>query len=367
MKPDDTSIIEGNNYLLFATFALLTFCFSVYYPALNWPDELYKLNVIPISENLYLSTLNWLFGQDCFISVTYNPNSTFGSNSFLVRLKSGSECYTKLKIINWVLVLAITVACSILLRKIQRIRLFLYSLIWPSSVFYVTGLNQQVVFHLVSIALVAYITSSEYKHLRIVFAICCSIALLYIDRSAIVVVSFLAMIAILNLRQQVSFLIFVLIVAATTYAIYFVNITIVTPDILYGGDLNELSSSLDRYRDSFAFSIVLFFVTFVYLGGTSAVFGYGLDYILSFLVLLSVFYRNFKDDNLQKYFFAFIYTFVLTLIFIPTIQSFRYYVFIVPILVLYLFSTFDFERRYFLYCILSCGIYLAQGFYLIDF
>jgi hypothetical protein len=358
---------SGNIYVLFGIFAALTLLFSIYYPALNWPDELYKFNNIPVSENIYLSTLNWLFGQDCYVSISYNPNSSFGSNGFLLRLESGSECYTKLKIVNWCLIVFITITCAALLRTNIRIRVFFYALIWPSSVFYLTGLNQQVVFHIVSIALIVYIITSEYSHVKIAFSIGCSIALIYVDRSSIVLISFLSMIAILNLRKQVSVIIFVVIVVATTILIYYVNITIVTPEILYDGDLNQLSASLEGYRDSYLFSILLLFITFVYLGGTSSVFGYGLDYILSFSVIGYVFYKNIKDKTFQSYFLSFIYTFFITLVFVPTIQSFRYYVFILPVLIFYMIFTFNIARRYVIYCIFSSGIYIAQGLYLINF
>lgn len=343
-------------FLFLITVALILL-FSLVYPALNWPDEIYKISTLYTSENLYLRGLDWLQGSDCGFSYTSLASGIYGTNQFEFQILTGVECYRETKLFNALLIVVIITCCLPFLRKDKR-QIFLMSLIWPSSLFFLTSVNNQVVFHVIAIALGVY---SLYAR-TLLIPIVLSLILIVVDRSFITTLIFFSVLQGFRINGKVTIALFVaLLVFSQTTGDLFENLY----GSIMGIDATSLSSireSNETYRDSFFFSLALFGISFVYLGGTASVFGIGLDYIITYAYLTKRYIGIDNKKEINSLMVSLGFTFYLVLQFVPSIQSFRYYIFMTPIIIFYLVKPAH-KNYYVYYCILMSAVYILLAYF----
>ncbi len=336
---------------------VLILLFSLVYPALNWPDEIYKISTLYSSENLYLRGLDWLQGSDCGFSYTSLASGIYGTNKFEFQILSGVECYRETKLFNALLIIVIIACCLPFLRK-DKWQIFLMSLIWPSSIFFLTSVNNQVVFHVIAIALGVY---SLYAR-ALVVPIVLSLLLIVVDRSFITTLIFFSIMQAFRINGKLTVGIFVAL-------LIFSQLTGDLFETLYGSimgqdavSLSSIQESNETYRDSFFFSLAVLGLSFVYLGGTASVFGIGLDYLLVYGYLTRSFFNLEDKKNVYIFLLSLLFTLYLVLQFVPSIQSFRYYVFIMPIIISYFLKP-EHRKYYIYYCVLMSVIYLFLAYF----
>lgn len=348
----------GQWAILFLITVSLIIVFSIAYPALNWPDETYKISTLYTSENLYLRTLDWLQGGNCGFHYTSVSNAIYGSNRFEFQILSGQDCYRNIKFLNAILIIAIIVFCLPFIRA-EKWKIFFMALMWPSGIFFLTSVNNQVVFQVISIALGVYGLYAR----SLLIPIFLSLVLIAVDRSFITTLIFFSILQSFRINVKLTIIGFIAL-------ILFSQLTGELLENLYsslvGADetsLSQITESTEDLRDSIFFSFALLGVSFVYLGGTASVFGIGLDYLLVFSYLAKRIFAIEDKAQLLKIMASFVFTFLLVVQFVPSIQSFRYYIFIMPYLIFYFLKS-EHYKYYIVYCIVMATIYLLLAYYL---
>lgn len=341
---------------LLIVFLVAVAAWSLYFPALNWPDEAYKIDRIGVDSNPYLQLMATLVSDNCQPQYSFLPVQ-YVSNKLSVELLESSDCYFRLKIANVGLIAAMVGSCLLLLRVPGQRRLLLLSLIWPANLFYMTGINQQTVFSVLSVTIVvsAIYAPRVWPHILI------SIALLAIDRSFASLTMFLGLLMLTRWQARNALLVFLaLIIVAYLLRPYIDSFTVLIGN---GKTIGELSQGLLGREDSIFISLGLLFVSFVYLGGTNTVLGFGIDYAIVLIVILYLLLKNWHKPELRVYLGAFIMTYFVLISIVPTLQTFRYYVFVMPAIIYFLLESQKSQTVYIAYCgIMSLAYLLKAGF-----
>src|SRR5690554_3484108 len=103
--PKNRSGVKADPWIMLLLIVIVSvFSFSLLYPALNWPDEIYKLSQLTTSDNLYLRFVNWLRGGDCAVSYSSQAPGIYGTNKFSIQIISGVDCYRETKFFNAILI-----------------------------------------------------------------------------------------------------------------------------------------------------------------------------------------------------------------------------------------------------------------------
>lgn len=341
---------------LFIALIIYILAWSFLFPSLNWPDEIYKIRNIGIDRNVYLLIIDYLRGPRCSIYYSSTPQSQYLSYTINYTLSSGHGCYYRLKIANCLASFALILLSAIVLRRKEPRVLFFSSLLWPSTVFQITAINQQSFFIIVSMFLmVLYIENRS----RYYYLLAISIACLYIDRSFFSIIVFMSFHYLISYNRRLALVsLFILIAAA-----YILRPYIASYELFGGGDstIGEMSERLAKYNDNPVTSLGLLFVSFVYLGGNNSIPGLGIDYIIVMFTLMYMYYYTDEKLSIRIFAYSFVLSFFLVISFIPTIQTFRYYCFIMPFLLIYLANTPRKLHIYFGYCIIMNVAYIIEG------
>lgn len=339
------------HFLIAVSIAAWTYLF----PALNWPDEVYKLSQLPYDTNLYAQLINILGPGDCNVQTHRIGRPSYLSNNLHVGTIGPLGCYYALKSVNAALVFLLVLLGYFLLRNQTARTVFLLSMIWPSIVFYSTSINQQSVFTVVSIFLATTTLTSR----KVWPALLASIPLILIDRSFVTLTIFLSVLTLLKLRPRSAFPLMIF----SIIAIYFLRPYALSFSSSYilplGTSIGEISEQLERLRDPIHISFALLGVSFVYLGGTNSLLGIGFDYFFVFTFLSFMLFKKCQKPEIRVYFFAFILSYILVVGIIPSIQTFRYYVFFMPCAIYFLVDTEKLRKTYIGYSLTMSGIYLA--------
>ncbi|XJJ67172.1 hypothetical protein WBP07_17290 [Novosphingobium sp. BL-8A] len=340
---------------MFLLFAIGVLAWTFLFPALNWPDEIYKVSRVGIDENIYLDLLSRATTNYCIVSYVNGSDMSYLSNVFHARMTGGYECYYDMKLVNAAMILISALLGVFLLKDSNYKNLYLMSLIWPANLFYMTGINQQALFCTLSVLVMVGALASK----RIWPYTIASIALVLIDRSFVSLTIYLGCLMGFRWRPQIALgMMIVLLVVAIVIRPY-----VEASNIFVGGDstIGDISQSLTDYYDNPIVSLGLLFVSFVYLGGTNAILGIGVDYLLVILVGGKWLWKERMNEDMKSYLYAFIFTYFLVISFVPTIQTFRYYVFLLPILIKYLCNSRDNQNKYCFYAIVMNVVYLVQA------
>ncbi|MBW4964146.1 hypothetical protein [Sulfitobacter sp. CW3] len=339
---------------LIVMFLVAVWVYALFYPALNWPDEAYKVARVGQDPNPYLQLLSWLTVDYCYLTYEHDLQAGYVSNTLHMHLTNGHSCYYMLKIANTGLACIIFLTCMFALKTREKRELFGMSLIWPAAVFYMTGINQQVVFSIVSPAIVIGVIYSS----KVWPYILASLLLTAIDRSFVALFTFLAMLSVFRSSPRLAFLMFVLLIIAGKVILSYIG----GLSLFLGGQqsLNELKSSLSYLSDSPLLSLMFFFISFVYLGGTNSILGIGLDYAIVFFALVALLWNNRSNSQMVPYLVSFLATFFIVINFVPTLQSFRYYVFIMPAIIHFLAYKRINKDLYVGYCSVMLLVYIFQ-------
>lgn len=322
--------IQLNTIALAALSFLGIALFSFVYPALNWPDEAYKLGMLGVDPNPYLRLVDFLRGEDCLPTYTISPSVAFGSNTFNTRIIDGQDCYTQAKLSNTILIFVISIGCLYFLKSSKQRRLFLLSLLWPSSVFYLTGVNQQVVFHLVSIYIIIVALDAR----RIWPLLFLSFALIFLDRSFVSLFVFLAFLISLRVNTRLVLIAFAFFLVLSKVATVYVGQMrfIFAPDLV----ISDITQSVAHLENSVFFSLAILAVSMVYLGGTATILGFGPEYVLVGSVLTYFVFKRIRNREMLIFLCSGLLTFFTVISYVPTLQAFRYYVYMVPVIIHFL-------------------------------
>ena len=337
-------------------FIVAVFSWSIFFPALNWPDEAYKISQVGIDPNIYLEMLSRLSTNYCIVNYAYTSDGSYLSNKFFYKMINDGGCYYTLKYINasFIVILASLGVLS-LWKKPYRRNLFALSLLWPSQIFFTTGINQQAFFSIVSTFIIVSAIGSPFIALYVVLAG----AMILVDRSFVSLFVFLGVLVVMRWRPKLALPAFVVItVAALAMRPYIEGLEILTGG---GQTVGDISRVLEGYYDSPLISVALFLISFVYLGGTNSILGIGIDYVIVFYTMFVRIVKNRHDAVMVSYFLSLLFTYFMIILFVPTIQTFRYYVFIVPIILHFLIKSEQDTRRYVIYCVVMNIIYLIQA------
>lgn len=340
---------------LYIIFIVAAFAWAFLYPALNWPDEAYKVSRIGLDDNLYLDFISRLSTNYCRVSYIKSNNLSYFSNSFHLTIVGDQSCYYKMKFITVVAILASAFAGIFFLRDKWRKLLYLMSLIWPANLFYMTGINQQTLFCTLSILIMVAVIGSK----RIWPYILVSIGMVAIDRSFLSLAMYLSALFILRWKPKLAST-FLIILAAGGAVLYYYGQSL---SVFTGGDvtIGEISSRLEDYYDSPIISLGILFVSFVYLGGTNTILGIGVDYAIVLLFLLFCGWKARNNIEMRPYIYSFIFTYFFIIMVIPTIQSFRYYVFFTPVVIYFLVYSKERQSKYVAYSTIMSAVYLTQA------
>ncbi|WCE68581.1 hypothetical protein PL335_17195 (plasmid) [Sulfitobacter faviae] len=258
------------------------------------------------------------------------PNAGFGSNIFNTRIIDGQGCYYLAKLANTFLILVIVVGCLIFLKSSNQRRLFLLSLLWPASAFYLTGINQQVVFHLLSIFMV--IKTLEKRPIWPFLLL--SLALISLDRSFISLSVFLAFLITLRLNPRFVLVGFVgLLILSEVAGPYIGQMRfILGPDMV----ISDITESVAHLEDSIFWSVAIFGSSMVYLGGTATILGFGPEYVFIGVVLMYCSFKRIMDKEVLLFLGSGVLTFLTVISYVPTLQTFRYYIYMLPVFIYFL-------------------------------
>ncbi|NIJ36408.1 hypothetical protein FHR22_001057 [Sphingopyxis panaciterrae] len=341
---------------LFFIFLIAIFAWSIFFPALNWPDEVYKISQVGIDSNIYLELMSRLSTNYCIVNYVYTSDGSYLSNQFFFRMTSDGGCYYTLKYINAGFVVILAAICLSLLWKKPYLRnLFALSLIWPAQIFYTTGVNQQAFFSIVSMFIIVSVIGSSF----IIPYVALAGVMIFVDRSFVSLFIFLGALIAMRWKPRLALPVFILVsIAALVGRPYIEGL-----EVLFGSGqtVGDISGSLENYYDSPILSLGLFLISFVYLGGTNSILGIGIDYILVLGTILVRAFKKRKNADMMAYFLSFIFTYFIVILFVPTIQTFRYYVFIVPLVLHFLVETEGDTKKYVAYCVAMNVIYLIQA------
>lgn len=340
---------------LFVIFISGVFAWSFLYPALNWPDEAYKVSRVGIDSNIYLQFLSYFSGNYCSVSYINGSDMSYLSNVFHVRVIGDATCYYEMKFVNVSALVAVVFIGIFVLKKKELKNLYLLSLIWPANMFYMTSVNQQTLFCAISVLVVVFAMNAK----TIVPYILLSIGLTALDRSFVSLLIFLSALAVIRWRPSMAlFALVTLTVAAFLMRQYVEGL-----NLFVGGDetVGDISHGLSNYYDSPLVSLALLFISFVYLGGTNAIIGIGIDYLIVAIALLMWIKKEWTNETMRAYFYAFAFTYFTIISLIPTIQTFRYYVFIIPVLLHFVVYKYERQRKYVSYSVTMSIIYLVQA------
>ena len=97
--------------------------------------------------------------------------------------------------------------------------------------------------------------------------------------------------------------------------------------------ISDIAQSISHLGDRLIFSSVSLAVSMVYLGGTSTILGFGPEYVLAGVVLSYFLFKRNKDRNMRLFLAASVVTSLTVILSVPTLQVFRYHVYIVPVFV----------------------------------
>lgn len=344
-----------SSYQVIFLIAVSIAAWSYLFPALNWPDEVYKLDRLPYDPNLYARSVFFFGPGECNVQTHQISGSSYLSNTLHVGSTGPLGCYYALKSINAILVFSLVLLGYHLLRNQTERTIFLLSMIWPSIVFYSTSINQQSVFTVVSIFLVTRTLQSK----KVWSALFVSVALIPLDRSFVTVTIFFLALAFLGLRPRSAVPVLVLMVCALyllrPYVLGFSSSYLIS----VGTSVGDVSDQLSRLNDPIYVSLALLGISFVYLGGTNSLLGIGIDYLIVFAFLSFALFKKYQNPNLKVFLFSFMVSYLFVVGIIPTIQSFRYFVFIMPALLYFFADTTKRRKVYIGYSLTMSAIYLA--------
>lgn len=346
--------LHKNTKVFTIYFSLAVVSWSLLYPALNWPDEAYKINQIGVDSNFYIRLLSYLYPDDCNIAYSHDTTKGYLSNSFVIELLVGQKCYYMLKAFNAVIIVVLSLICLLLSKDRWRQEIIMLSLIWPSSLFYVTGINQHVLFHVISTLIVSMTINRSF--LWGYFAL--AIVLVSLDRSFVSLVVFLGFLSILKMQNKYTIILTALLFVVSEVARPYIGASSAFIDD--GKSIAEISEAVSRYEDSWIISFGLFFVSFVYLGGTSSVYGFIVEYAFVLVALAILIFSNRKDSGMRVYISALLLTYIFVVSYVPTLQTFRYYAYIMPAIVFYLLRSKRQKTYYSTYCVFFSAAYILQ-------
>lgn len=347
---------DHTNVYLFLTYLVLVLAFSLLYPPLNWPDEPYQINRAFTHPNAYLFVVRLLSGTDCQLGYLRNA-VPYGGNSFDVDLLRGTGCYMQLKIAN-VLGIAVTALVGLWIApRGEARRVYLLSLIWPACVFYVTGINQHVVFQTIALA----VASRVVVHGHAWRVMLLTIPLLLIDRSAITLLAFLGVLGAIQFSGRLGVVVGLAMLAMGHFA---PGLVAFIPESVIGPEAATLAEILTKQSDGIVFSLALFMLSFVYLGGTSTIFGIGLDYALVIGVLIVLLVRERRSRAVWVHAAAFLTVYLAVVSVVPTIQTFRYYPYVLPVLIALLLRQPWMRSWYAIYAVVMAPVYIGMALWI---
>lgn len=227
-------------------------------------------------------------------------------------------------------------------------------MLFPISIFLLTGINNQLIFHTVATLIGILLI----KGTRVWVLLSCAILLLPIDRTFVTLALFLILVMALRVTKKwslIGVLLIFLIFQADILPFQRLAVTLIGIE-----DLSAIKTSLERFNDGPIVSLGFLFISMVYLGGTSTILGFGPEYLAVLYLIVSGYFKMQKREEFHIYFLAFLATFFLVLYFTPTIQGYRYYVFIAPILIYYLAPKLRHQQIIVLSSILLSVAYLLQ-------
>lgn len=334
--------------------AMLVVATAYFYPALNWPDEGYKVEQVDTSDNLYFIAMRLFVQEGCAIIWGQDFQVGFGSNAFQFDITSGHRCYLGLKTAHLIIFFALM---SVLIMAMSRKNLWLLavSLVLPMNIFLMAGINNQLAFHIAATVCGVMLI----KGTRPVILMLWVLPLLPIDRTFVTLIGFLGMVAALRLSRRWSLVGFGLFFVV--FEMEWIPLKDLARVFIGIDDLGAVQDTLSRFDDGIVFSLAHFFGSLVYLGGTSTIFGFGPEYVLAIGVFIVGYWKMKDRQDFHVYLFAFLGTYLLILEFTPTIQGYRYYVFVVPILIHYLLPKWRHQQILVIYSILMSLAYLIQG------
>ena len=340
---------------VFFVIAISIICWTYIFPALNWPDEVYKLNRLPLDTHVYARIMTLIGPSECDVQTYPIGEAGFLSNTLRVGTDGPLGCYYVFKTINAALFLSLVLLGCFLLRNRQAQTSFFLAMIWPSIVFYSSSINQQTVFTVVSIFFVSRTLIANRVWPTLLF----SVPLVLIDRSFIALTIFLSVLTLLKWRPRAAILmLFLAIVAIYVLRPYILGTSSAHLGLSAGVSVGDLSEQIKRYQDPIYISVALFAISFVYLGGTNSLLGIGVDYLFVFLFVLTSILKKSKNLELRVYLFALGVTYFLLIGIVPTLQTFRYYVFIMPAVIHFLVDNAARRRIYIGYSVSMSAIYL---------
>jgi hypothetical protein len=345
----------GRPYQLLMFTGVLIVAWTFLFPALNWPDEIYKLERILVDQSIYARLFAFWQPDQCDIQVTQASTASYLSNELRIRATGDLGCYYVYKTANVALFLALMGTAYYLLSDRQTQRIFLLSLIWPPVLFYASSINQQTVFVVAS----SYMVTATLTSKRIWPFIVLSIAFIVFDRSFISTSLFLSALSFLRWKPRAAVpMVLIASIGAVILSPLMMNYSIgLNHDMSFG----DLGRSLAAFEDPVYVSLGLLFVSFVYLGGTNVLLGVGFDYLFVFVFVVVAIWKKRANSEMWAYAAAFFFTYFLLLSVVPTLQTFRYYTFLMPALIYFLLDTTKLRRSYSVYSLGASFIYLFMA------
>jgi len=328
-----------NNYLIVLGICLIIL-YSLFFPALENPDEREHLFRVLYAKTLWGEVINNIGGMFFDISSLGFINDLVGNEIFsyvnnnyrYVNTTPPIEYYV-LKLINSIIGLLF----FFLVVKFFDGNKFV--LLWPSVTYYMSNFTSE------SLAYGLLLGATTDSKIKIFLALCISIVLYLLDRSIIIFSMFLVLklfimiVSMNNLFLMKKYSIYLFIISLGIYFISIVDYTYLLWFIPQGSVSNVVEYSHNLHPSNFN-QLVAFILSFLMLSGSMSFYPTILFYIYMLYLLFNVFrfVCNNKTNNIIMChlcsLFVGLSTFLLVSSFVPQLSHFRYYLFLVPPIVI---------------------------------
>jgi hypothetical protein len=327
------------NTLLFILSILLVIFYSLFFPALESPDEVEHLNRILIGGEIglwgeILQSINNTFFNENSLDFIYekirNPNFNYLGNNFLYLSAPAPYEYYLLRLLNCLVVISFFIFIVKIFNGNKM------AIMWPSATYYMSLLTSE------GMAYALMLGSSSNTKFKIFMLLFICVALIFLDRSIYVFIGYLVIkltVMFFSRNDLVKFKNFskyIFLISIFVYLLSVINYEMIMEYITIP-EVRQIMSSLQNLDPSHFSQFIVFIFTFLILTGSLSFYPTILFHaFILYLLSSAIFFANkIKKDKpeLNEIFGSLLIglsIYLLVSSIAPQLSHFRYYLFLVP-------------------------------------
>ena len=330
-KINSLRTIKFNVYIFIS--CCLIVLYALFFPALENPDETEHLSRILYQSTLWGEVTNHI--GSIFVNieslgfineVTTKNNFSYLSNKFIYFPVNAPVEYYFLKLINVFFVLAFF---FLIIKIFNGNKLVL---LWPSATYYMSILNSEALGYSLMLG------STNNTKIKIFFALCISLILIFLDRSIVIFCTFLLMkfsimaICKENLIKMKKLSILLFVISLIIYFVSIFNFNLLL-DFIKVNDIRNLMVYANNLDPNHFNQIIIFLTSFMILSGSMSFYPTVFFYVYMLFLLFNSFINKripFEFNEHISTIFIGLSTFLIFSSLIPQLSHFRYYLFLIP-------------------------------------